>query len=149
MLRSLAFPGWGQLENAQPAKAALVMAVEGGLFASAVVEFRRSDRAFEAHIAAANRGDADEADRLYQLYEDRRTRATGRFWWAAFAIMISALDAYVDAYLRDFDVEPAIDIDLPAPPTERPGQAPAGVSLELDVGVDAQGGGTLGVRMAF
>jgi hypothetical protein len=141
LLRSLAFPGWGQLENGQPWKAALVMAVEGGLFASAYVELRRSDRAFEAHTKAANRGDQAEADRLFALHEDRHDRAVGRLWWLAFTVMLSALDAYVDAYLDDFEVDRSIKDQVPA-------ETPTGARLDLDLGLDADGG-TVALRMDF
>jgi hypothetical protein len=138
LLRSLIFPGWGQLENGQPSKAALVATVESAFFAAAFVELRRADRAFEAHELAAERGDQDEADRLFRLYEDRRGRAIGRFWWGAFTVMLSALDAYVDAHMRDFEVDRSIK--------ER--AAPAAAELELGVTLRA-GDPALAVEIVF
>ena len=38
LLRSAVFPGWGQIENEQPLKAALFMTVQGGLVASGFIE---------------------------------------------------------------------------------------------------------------
>ncbi len=109
LLRSLALPGWGQLENDQPLKAALVAVSEVGFMAAGYIEMRRSDRAYEAHIAAANAGDEEEAARQFVFYEDRQARAVGHFWWGAFTIMLSALDAYVDAHLRDFRADEVED----------------------------------------
>ncbi len=113
LLRSVAFPGWGQLENGQPLKAGLVFTAEAGLLVSGVVEFRRAERSREAEQRAADRGDAAAAEREYQNYLDRRDRAISRFWWTGFALLLSMLDAYADAHLRDFD--PGSMPDLPAP----------------------------------
>jgi hypothetical protein len=144
MLRSLVFPGWGQLENGQTAKAAIIMAVESGFFASAYVELRRSDRAFEAHVEAAEAGDEEAAEAAFQLYEDRRSRAIGRFWWGAFTIMLSALDAYVDAHLRGFKAGSRPPMPETAP--ERP--APEGRSLSVGP-VATSAGAAVAIRMSF
>ena len=120
LLRSLACPGWGQLENGQPLKAVAVFGAEAGLLASGFVELRRAERSLEAQGRAADRGDAAEAAEEYQRYLDRRDRGISRFWWAGFAILLSMLDAYTDAHLRDFDT----GSEFP-PPAETPEDAPA------------------------
>ncbi len=104
LLRSLACPGWGQLENGQELKAVAVFGAEVGLLASGFVELRRAERSLEAQDRAADRGDAAEAAEEYQRYLDRRDRGISRFWWAGFAVLLSMLDAYTDAHLRDFDM---------------------------------------------
>ena len=119
LLRSVAFPGWGQLENDRPVKAAAVFAVETTFLASGFVELRRADRSREAELRAALRGDAGTAGEEYQRYLDRRGRAITRFWWGAFTMMLSMLDAYVDAQLADF--VPATLPDLPPLPSPSPG----------------------------
>ena len=134
LLRSVACPGWGQLENGQPLKAVAVFSVEVGLLASGYVELRRAERSLEAQDRAADRGDAATAAEEYQRYLDRRDRGISRFWWAGFALLLSMLDAYTDAHLRDFDTgsefEPPAET-LPAAPAvpgspAPPKAAPAG-----------------------
>lgn len=86
MLRSLALPGWGQFYNAQYWKAALVVAGEAAIIASAVY--------YHNLYKDATTTDAQE------FYLDQRNV---RFWWLGAAILISMLDAYVDAHLYNFD----------------------------------------------
>ena len=125
MFRSLAFPGWGQLENGQPLKASLVFAAETGLVAAGYVEWQRSERSLDAQDAAALNGDAAAAAEHYQRYLDRRDRAISRFWWSGFAILLSMLDAYTEAHLRDF-----VTAEVPAAPElesmPKPAPQPAG-----------------------
>jgi len=125
LLRSIAFPGWGQLENDRPFKAAVVFAAEVSLLAGGYVEFRRADRSREAEIRAAERGDAAEAAEEFQRYVDRRDRAINRLWWSTFTVMMSMIDAYTDAHLRDFVPAPPVP-DLSAP------------ELDLDLDLAAQ-----------
>lgn len=86
MLRSLALPGWGQFYNQQYWKAALVVAGEAAIIASAVY--------YHNLYKDATTTDAQE------FYLDQRNV---RFWWLGAAILISMLDAYVDAHLYNFD----------------------------------------------
>jgi hypothetical protein len=113
LLRSVAFPGWGQLENDRPYKAALVFTSEVSLLASSYVEFQRANRSREAERRAAEEGDAAEAAEEFQRYVDRRDRAVNRLWWSAFALMMSMIDAYTDAHLRDFVPAPVPDLSRP------------------------------------
>ncbi len=129
MFRSLAFPGWGQLENSQPEKAALVFAVETGLLAAGYIEWQRADHSRDEEAAAAAAGDEAGAAEHYQRYVDRRDRAITNLWWGGFTILISMLDAYVSAHLRDFtEAEvPWVPDELePAPPATAPRPAPEG-----------------------
>ncbi len=139
LFRSMVVPGWGQLENDQQWKAALVAMVEGGFLAAGFVELRRSDRAFEAHTAAAIRGDQGEAERQFIYHQDRHARAVGHFWWGAFALMISALDAYVDAHLRDFRSDQLVatpGVELPAAASSP--AVPAPIAFRVAPVVDAE-----------
>ncbi|MGD8393969.1 MAG: DUF5683 domain-containing protein [Candidatus Eiseniibacteriota bacterium] len=138
LLRSLVVPGWGQLENGQRWKAVTVAAVEGALLASAYVELRRADRSFEAHVAAAERGDEAQALEHFARHEDRHARAIGRFWSLAFAAMLSGIDAYVDAHLRDFEVDRSLEEQGDRSQTEArwqlaPEAGPHGATLALAV----------------
>jgi hypothetical protein len=125
MFRSLVFPGWGQLENGQPYKAGLVFVAETGLLAAGYVELMRSERSREAEQRAAAGGDPAAAAEHYERYLDRRDRAISRFWWSGFAILLSMLDAYTEAHLRDF-VSAQVPTDWEAPPPLTPQPAPAG-----------------------
>ena len=89
MLRSIVFPGWGQWYNGKKLKAAAVFAVEVGLIANAVYQNFLAGQA------------SSEAERF--VYTDRRNQS---LWWLAGAILLSSLDAYVDAQLAGFDVGP-------------------------------------------
>jgi hypothetical protein len=113
LLRSIAFPGWGQLENDRPVKAAVVFAAEVSFLASGYVEYRRADRSRDAEIRAAELGDAARAAEEFRRYTDRRNRGATRLWWATFALMMSMIDAYTDAHLRDFVPAPTPDVSGP------------------------------------
>ncbi len=89
MIRSILFPGWGQWYNGKRLKAGFVFVVETSLIANAVYQNCLASKA------------ADEAERF--VYTDRRNQS---LWWLAGAILLSSLDAYVDAQLAGFDIGP-------------------------------------------
>jgi hypothetical protein len=98
MLRSLAFPGWGQFYNGKYLKATLVFGTEAGLIATAVYWNQKAVRA---------------TDRDVQLfYQNNRNTAN---WWLAGTILLSMIDAYVDAHLSDFDESPKLSLVSPEP----------------------------------
>jgi hypothetical protein len=132
LLRSIAFPGWGQLENGRPYKAAAVFTVETGLLASAFIELRRADLSLEEERRASERGDVEGANTAYQQYLDRRDRALTRFWFGAFTILLSMIDAYADAHLRDFQT-------ARIPERPRPAAAPDSTGTRPGGGIDGQG----------
>ncbi len=102
VLRSLLVPGWGQYYNGQKWKAALVAAAELGEIGTAIYWNRESKRVND--------------DRYKLIYEDYRNAA---YWFLAGTIILSMLDAYVDAQLYDFDESPSLDdrtLGLLAPP---------------------------------
>jgi hypothetical protein len=94
MLRSLLFPGWGQWYNNQKIKAALVLAAQGTLVGLAVHYNNR-----------AKENVADSAD--YEKFIDKRNQT---FWFMGGVTLLSMLDAYIDAYLYDFDVGPELEL---------------------------------------
>lgn len=89
MLRSLVFPGWGQWYNGKKFKAGLAFVVESALIARIVI----SDNQL--------RNARTETERAFYL-----ERRNVTYWWLGGAILLSMLDAYVDAYLYDFDAGP-------------------------------------------
>ncbi len=92
VLRSLLVPGWGQYYNGQKWKAALVAAAELGEIGTAIYWHRESKRVNDDHFKL--------------VYEDYRNAA---YWFLAGTIILSMLDAYVDAQLSDFDESPSLD----------------------------------------
>lgn len=93
MLRSLLFPGWGQLYNDQKIKALLVLAAQGTLVRLAVH--------YNDKKANAISSDAQE------FYLDKRNQT---FWFMGGVTLLSMLDAYIDAYLYDFDAGPELEL---------------------------------------
>ena len=96
LLRSALLPGWGQLAIGHPYKAALFAGAAAGWLGATVVE---SQRVGEAPTP--------------QEHEDRAARRNTRVLYYCLTATLAALDAYVDAHLEDFDIEPA-GLDLPA-----------------------------------
>ena len=77
LLRSAAYPGWGQLANRKPYKACVIMALETYLLGVALT-------------AARSASDAAELENRRNAY----------LWWLGAAVLYSMLDAYVDANLE-------------------------------------------------
>ncbi len=90
--RSLAIPGWGQYYNGQKIKAALALAAELGEIGTAIYW----------NVQANGTDDA----RAQFIYRDYRNQA---LWFLAGTILVSMLDAYVDAHLFDFDEGPSLE----------------------------------------
>jgi hypothetical protein len=98
MLRSLFLPGWGQIYNGQYLKAALVVAAETGLVATAIY--------WNQQVVKAP---PNSNERL--TYQQNRNTA---YWFLAATVLLSMLDAYVDAHLSDFDESPELSLATPS-----------------------------------
>jgi TM2 domain-containing membrane protein YozV len=92
ILRSLAFPGWGQFYNRKYSKAFLFFGFETGLIATSI---HWNQKAVAAH------GD------IRTSYQDNRKTI---HWWLLATVVLSMLDAYVDASLSDFDESPDLSL---------------------------------------
>jgi hypothetical protein len=102
----------------------------------------RSERSRDAEQAASDAGDAAAAAEHYERYLDRRDRAISRFWWSGFAILLSMLDAYTEAHLRDFvSADVPTDLETPTRPTPEPApeQAPAPPAAPAPAPADSAG----------
>lgn len=91
MLRSALIPGWGQWYNGQHLKSFLVLGIEAGLATGAVVQNQRFVDARNTY------GPGDEST---LFYEDSRSQF---LWYLGAAHLLNILDAFIDAYLADFD----------------------------------------------
>lgn len=86
LLRSTFLPGWGQLYNGKPYKAAFFATVSAGLLASVISE----------QAALGNAQTPLES-------EDRAARRNTRILFFALSVTFAGLDAYIDAHLADFN----------------------------------------------
>ena len=91
MVRSLLIPGWGQWYNGKKWKAALACGAELGLAANA---------ALQNHYL---QGASDPQVREYYLHNRNTSN-----WVLALVVVLSMLDAYVDAHFADFDESPEL-----------------------------------------
>lgn len=91
MLRSIAFPGWGQWYNGKRFKAAIVFGAEVGIIANTIYQNQKVQ--------------ASKIDEEREFYLENRRLSN---WWLAGAILLSMIDAYVDAHLYDFDESPEL-----------------------------------------
>lgn len=103
MIRSLIFPGWGQLYNGKIFKAILIFGAETGLIANSIYlnqkykewdqKYKKSEPGFDQDVIFANR----------EFYINNRNASN---WWLVGVILFSMADAFVDAHLSDFDESP-------------------------------------------
>jgi hypothetical protein len=94
LLRSMIFPGWGQWYNEQKIKSAIAFISEGFLVGLAI-HFNK--KASENAPCSLERN----------FYTDRRNLT---FWLLGGVTILSMIDAYVDAYLYDFDTGPDLSM---------------------------------------
>jgi len=103
MLRSMVFPGWGQLYNRKYIKALVVFGGETYLVAQAIRYWSKTDDWFEKYTSTE-----DNALRYqyynneYLFYKDCRNLY---LYFSGLAIFLSMVDAYVDAHLANFDID--------------------------------------------
>ncbi|MDW7680120.1 MAG: DUF5683 domain-containing protein [bacterium] len=91
MVRSLLFPGLGQLYNNKKLKAALIFFAETGLLANSIYLNQKVVRS--------------QTDWEKNFYINNRNLSV---WWLVGTILFSVADAYVDAHLSDFDESPIV-----------------------------------------
>ena len=107
-LRSLVVPGWGQAKNRSWLKALLVAGLE-----AAFVERLY----FEDRLVGEYRRKRYEYPAQADFYERKEERHKGHrldfIWWTSLFVGLSMGDAFVDAHLKDFEVDlgPGTDPD--------------------------------------
>jgi hypothetical protein len=117
MLKSLAVPGWGQVVNEQRWKVPLIYAALGGIVAYQIYSHDRyaGYRAAYYNSLAANTDErfgptpdwvpAGQPSTLYRANRDLfRNRRDMAVVYVGLAWGFNALDAYIYAHLKDFDV---------------------------------------------
>jgi len=93
MTYSLVFPGLGQLYNRKYFKAILIFGGEVGLLTNSIYlnqQYRKTNDPLEE-----------------EFYINNRNLST---WWLVGVLLYSALDAYVDAHMADFDESPDLGL---------------------------------------
>jgi hypothetical protein len=95
-LRSVFYPGWGQLANGKVYKACAVFGVETYFLGVAVLSGRRAQDLLDSSAYVTSGAELADLESRYQRYVDRRNTY---LWWSGVAILYSMLDAYVDASL--------------------------------------------------
>ena len=95
MIRSLVVPGWGQFYNGKWFKGIVVIGTEVGIVANAYY--------------LDNKLDQSTTEYEQEFYRDNRNLS---YWWLGAAILLSMLDAYVDAHLYDFDESENLTLNL-------------------------------------
>jgi hypothetical protein len=108
LLRSVAFPGWGQFYNRKYFKSLVVFGAEATFITLAAVEWSRMN------THKKNFQNPDYPDRYwefeqFEFYEDRRNLF---LWITAGIVFLSMFDAYVDAHLYNFDKEEVRDLSV-------------------------------------
>lgn len=86
MIRSLIFPGWGQVYNKKYLKAVLIFGVETGIIANSI------------YLNQKYKASQTDLDR--EFYINNRNLSN---WWLVGVLLFSMADAFVDAHLSDFD----------------------------------------------
>lgn len=93
MIRSIVFPGWGQLYNKKYFKAVLAFGAEVGLAANSIYLNQKYK--------------ASKTDRDREFYINNRNLSN---WYLLGVMLLSMADAFVDAHLSDFDESPELSL---------------------------------------
>jgi Family of unknown function (DUF5683) len=99
----MVLPGWGQMYNGKPLKAAVVVAGEGFLVYKALDEFSKENDAVDrlSQLAPGDPGYEQAVDDKEMHYNLK----VNYIWWAVAVHLLQMADAYVDAQLRDFNAD--------------------------------------------
>ena len=89
-------PGGGQLYNGKYLKSGFVIAVEGSFIGLAAYHHFEAEKYYDRYEVSELETDYNE----YVKYYERRQ---SDFFWIGTIIFLSAIDAYVDAHLFDFE----------------------------------------------
>jgi len=93
---SCIFPGGGQLYNGKYLKSGFVLAVEGSFIGLAAYHHLEAEKYYDRYKIS-------ELDSDYNEYVKYYERRQSDFFWVGTVIFLSAIDAYIDAHLFDFE----------------------------------------------
>ncbi len=106
-IRSLVVPGWGQLYTDNWFKSAVFFGVGVGMWYGV---YTQNDQ-YHHFQDLARRQKSETQRELMQksadFYLDDRNRL---IWWTAGLTLLSAFDAYVEAHLYDFEIDPTLGV---------------------------------------
>jgi len=117
MARSAILPGWGQWKNGRPWKALGATVLELGAGYATYDANRDAEDALARRSAAEAALDDEAAAQASADYDEAYNRRTTWAWVLGTTLVLSMLDAYVDAHLLQFDAdfgpdpEPLSDLD--------------------------------------
>jgi len=118
MARSGLVPGWGQAKNGQWLKAVVVAGIEAAMFERLRFERGRIHH-YRERAAVLPAEEKEKHDYYMSKVERHKNHRRDYIWWTGLAILLSMGDAYVDAQLRDFDVNLQYEPEpQPGEPTE-------------------------------
>ncbi len=108
LLRSLVVPGWGQLYNDKYIKAGIIAGLETFLIYQTAYYWERTSTYEDLYTSDTN--DVSRYDKFlqYDRYRDLRNQ---HIWFLGITVFYSIFDAYVDAHLKNFDVDITPDFD--------------------------------------
>ncbi len=89
-------PGGGQLYNGKYLKTGFVFALEGSFIGLAAYHHLEAEKYYDRYKVS-------ELDSDYNEYVKYYERRQSDFFWVGTIIFLSAIDAYVDAHLFDFE----------------------------------------------
>ncbi|MCB2198018.1 hypothetical protein KQI63_01345 [bacterium] len=105
LFRSLAIPGWGQLYTGHPVKAVVFLGTDIGMLYGIYVQ----NNLYEDYLdQAGDTKDDSYRARLEDLADFYRDDRNKLIWWTAGVMLLSGFDAYVEAHLYDFRIEPML-----------------------------------------
>lgn len=105
LFRSLAIPGWGQLYTGHPVKAVVFLGTDIGMLYGIYVQ----NNLYEDYLdQAGDTKDDSYRTRLEDLADFYRDDRNKLIWWTAGVMLLSGFDAYVEAHLYDFRIEPML-----------------------------------------
>jgi hypothetical protein len=109
MFRSAFVPGWGQFYNGAWWKGLIFIGAESFTMFYTVKNYTKARDYYNRAMDADNEGDSEK---LYYEYEQHLQKTEMWGWFFVGALVISMLDAYVDAHLSNYDVSPLEDVEI-------------------------------------
>jgi hypothetical protein len=102
---SCIFPGGGQLYNGKYAKSIFVFAVEGSFIGLAAYHHFEAEKYYDKYRVYSDQNHPNYEERyiFYTEYVKYYNKRQSDFFWVGTIIFLSAIDAYVDAHLFDFE----------------------------------------------